>query len=59
MKNIILKSLAYLNGFIFIFCASCIDSQNATIFYIGCIVSLAYLTLFAYANGYIGGKSAK
>lgn len=59
MKNIILKSLAYLNGFIFIYCACCLDSQNAKPFYIGCIISLAYLTLFAYANGYIGGKSAK
>ena len=59
MKNIILKLLTVVNGFIFILCACCIDSKNATPFYIGCIISLAYLTLFAYANGYIGGKSAK
>ena len=59
MKNIILKILAFINGIAFIYCASCLDSINYTPFYIGCIVSLAYLTLFAYANGYVGGKSAK
>ena len=59
MKNIVLKSLTVINLFVFILCACCIDSQNATPFYIGCIISLAYLTLFAYANGYMGGRYAK
>lgn len=51
MKNFILKTISYIMGFIFIFCASAIDSYYNTPFIIGCIVSGLWLTLFTYANG--------
>lgn len=51
MKNIILKTISYIMGFVFIVCVSAIDSYYNTTFIIGCVVSGAWLTLFGYANG--------
>ena len=51
MKNFILKTISYIMGLVFIFCASAIDSYYNTPFIIGCIVSGLWLTLFGYANG--------
>jgi uncharacterized protein YacL len=49
MKNIILKTIGYIMGILFIFSVSALDSES-NIPYIVCIVSAAYLALFAYAN---------
>lgn len=50
MKNIILKTISTIMFIVFIFCACCLDSTNATPFYIGCVVSFGWLVLFMYEN---------
>lgn len=52
MKNCILKTINFIMGFIFIMCVSAIDSDYNTPFLIGIVISTAWGTLFAYANGY-------
>lgn len=52
MKNRILKTINFIMGFIFVMCASAIDSDYNTPFLIGIAISAAWGTLFAYANGY-------
>lgn len=52
IKNAILKSMAWAMGLIFLISACAIDSPSwvPTIL---CVVSAAWLALFAYANGMI------
>lgn len=50
MKNIILKTVSIIAFLVFIFCACCLDSTNATPFYICCFVSFGWLALFMFAN---------
>ena len=49
LKNLILKGLAYLNGFSLMFFVCAIDNDS-WIPPVMIAVNLAYLTLFAYAN---------
>ena len=54
MKNIILKTLAYLSMFAWIVAACAIDSESWIPTIIICVTS-AWLTLFAYANDWFEG----
>ena len=50
MKNFILKTLAGIMVVMFLLCTSAMDSDAQWIPAIGCIVSLSYLLVFAWAN---------
>lgn len=53
LKNIILKTVAYIMVFLFLVAGCALDSDS-WIPHIVCIVSLLWLALFAYANGQWG-----
>ncbi len=53
LKNIILKSVAYIMGGLFLVSACALDSDS-WIPHIVCSVSILWLALFAYANGQWG-----
>ena len=55
MKNKILKATAYIMGAAFFVSGISLDT-NSIIPYIICGASLAWLVLFAYANGFFYGQ---
>ena len=52
-KNLILKAVAYIMGFLLLLSGCALDSDS-WIPHIVFIVCMAWLTLFAYANGALG-----
>ena len=55
MKNNILKGFTFFMAFIFLLSACALDSESY-IPVIICVLSGAYLTVFAYVNGYLDIK---
>lgn len=58
MKNIILKTTAYIMGILWILSACMLDSASWLPFWV-CCGSGAWLALFAYANGMFEQEEAK
>lgn len=50
MKNLILKTVTWINVVLFLLFACCIDSEGTYVPAIGCLITGAWLALFAYAN---------
>lgn len=52
VKNAIVKLITLVAFLVLLFCITAIDTEGTSIFYLGALVSAAWLFTFAYANGY-------
>lgn len=52
IKNVILKTITAIALVVMMVCITAIDTEGTNIFYVGLLVSSAWLFTFAYANGY-------
>lgn len=52
IKNFVLRTITTIAAAGVVISAGCADSPNGNTAFIVCIVCLAWLTLFCYANGY-------